>query len=265
MTSRPPSKPQLPTTLFGLRKRVWYNSKLTKQTKVQVNEAWILITLLYGSESWTLHSKQKRGLNSFHMHCLGHILGISWRDKVPNKTLPEMAGITSMCTLQRHLYWLGHVSLMEDNRISKDLLFGGLATGKRLNGRPQLCFMDICKRDLKALAINTDNCMWQMCLETGGAKGSLFPRRHLDARGREKESPQKVWAPSTGQAWHSAAQICGRDCHSHKGLCRHHSWLIHHQRHSIVTLDWRMPQQYFLSLCVSLWVSLSYKLSLTMH
>ena len=45
---------------------------------------------------------------------------------------------------------------MEDNRISKDLLFGGLATGKRLNGRPQQHFKNIYKRDLKAQAINTD-------------------------------------------------------------------------------------------------------------
>ena len=63
---------------------------------------------------------------------------------------------------------------MEDDRIPKDLLW---ATGKRPTGRPQLRFKDIYKRDLKALAINTDTwealaCDRMMCLETEGAEGS---------------------------------------------------------------------------------------------
>ena len=49
-----------------------------------------------------------------------------------------------------------------------DLLYGELATGKRPTGRPQVSFKDICKRELKALAINTDTwealasdrCVW---------------------------------------------------------------------------------------------------------
>ena len=39
----------------------------------------------------------------------------------------------------------------------KDLLYGELATGKRPTGQPQLCFKDVCKRDLQALGINTDS------------------------------------------------------------------------------------------------------------
>ena len=72
-----------------------------------------------------------------------------------------MAGITSMYTIlqQRCLRLLGRVSRLEDGRIPKDNLYGELSTGKRPTGRPQLPFKDICKRDLKALAINTDNCM----------------------------------------------------------------------------------------------------------
>ena len=42
----------------------------------------------------------------------------------------------------------------------KDLLYGKLATEKRPTGRPQLCFKDICKRDLQALGINTDS--WEV-------------------------------------------------------------------------------------------------------
>ena len=49
---------------------------------------------------------------------------------------------------------------MEDDRIPKDLRYGELATGKGPTGQLQLCFMDICKRDLQALGINTDPWKW---------------------------------------------------------------------------------------------------------
>ena len=49
-----------------------------------VYNACVISTILYGSEAWTTYSKQERKLNSFHLQSLRCILGISWRDKVPN-------------------------------------------------------------------------------------------------------------------------------------------------------------------------------------
>ena len=46
---------------------------------------------------------------------------------------------------------------MEDGRIPKDILYSELASGKRTVGRPQLRYQDVCKRDLKALDINTQS------------------------------------------------------------------------------------------------------------
>ena len=57
---------------------------------------------------------------------------------------------------QRRLRWLGHVSRVEDSRITQDLRYGELATRKRSTRRTQLRLKDICQRDLKALATNTD-------------------------------------------------------------------------------------------------------------
>ena len=142
------------TTLSRLTQRVWRNSNLTEHTKIQVFKACLVITLLFGSESWTPRSRQERRLNRFHMRCIRRILCISWRDKVTNNAVLQRAGIPTMFSLlkQRRMRWLGHVCRMEDGRILKDLLYDELVTGKRPTGRPQLRYKGICKRDLKARA-----------------------------------------------------------------------------------------------------------------
>ena len=140
------------SALARLGKRVWDNSNLTTNTKMAVNQACVLSTLLYGSEAWTLYSRQERRLNSFHMRCLRRILGIKWEDRVSNKEVLAQAGLPSMFALlsQRRLRWLGHVRRMDDGRIPKDLLYGELAPG----GRPMLRYKDVVKRDMKAGGIN---------------------------------------------------------------------------------------------------------------
>ena len=89
------------TTLGRLVTRVWENPKLTTKTKMAVYDACIVSTLLYGSEAWTTYSKQERKLNSFHLQSLRRILGISWRDKVPNTEVLDCAGLQTMYTILR--------------------------------------------------------------------------------------------------------------------------------------------------------------------
>ena len=144
-------------TLSRLTNRVWSNNKLSDHTKVNVYKACVISTLLYGSDSWTMHALQEKRLNVFHMRCLRRILGITCQDRVANKVVLKKAGIPSLYTLlkQRCMRWLGHVTRMKDGRIPKDCLYGKLATGKRLTGRSQLRFKDVCKRDLQVLGTQT--------------------------------------------------------------------------------------------------------------
>ena len=140
------------TAMARLAKRVWDNTMLTTNTKMEVYQACVLSTLLYGSEAWTLYSRQERRLNAFHLRCLRRLLGITWKDRVTNKDVLAQAGISSMFAMltQRRLRWLGHVCRMDDGRIPKDVLYGELATGSRPTGRPALRYKDVCKRDLRA-------------------------------------------------------------------------------------------------------------------
>ncbi|KAL6484229.1 hypothetical protein MHYP_G00062740 [Metynnis hypsauchen] len=59
-------------------------------------QSCIVSTLLYGSESWTTYAKQEQKLNSFHIRCLRHNLGISSNDKVPNAQVLARAGLPTM-------------------------------------------------------------------------------------------------------------------------------------------------------------------------
>ena len=62
----------------SLTKRVWKNGKLTENTKIQVYRAFVLSTLLYGSESWVLHARNEHKLNTSHLRNLSRILNIAW-------------------------------------------------------------------------------------------------------------------------------------------------------------------------------------------
>ena len=107
---------------------------------------------------WSLRASYERMLNTFHMRCLRHIIGITCQDKVPNNDVLESDGIPSMFVFlkQRCMRWLGHVVRVDDGRIPKDVLYGELAQGKHSTGTPHLHYKEVCKRDLKALGMSLE-------------------------------------------------------------------------------------------------------------
>ena len=163
----------------------------------------------------------------FHMRSLRRILNITWQDKVPNNTVLERAGCTSMFTLlkQRRMRWLGHVVRMDDGRIPKDLLYGELVQGKRPTGRPQLRFKDVCKRDLKALNIDQNNweatalrrSAWRQTVQNGLSN----VEETLAQQHRKKRMRRKAAAHADRPASDFVCVLCHRDCHSRIGLASH--------------------------------------------
>ena len=94
------------------------------------------------------------------------------------------ASLLTMYTLLRQprLRWLGHVRRIEDGRIPKDI-YGQLALGKKLQGRPQQRYKDVCKRDMKALNINTE--IWE---DTAAHRSALHAQEIAeDRRGEDLE------------------------------------------------------------------------------
>ena len=214
------------TTYARLTPRVWSNPKLTTRTKMAVYSACVLSTLLYGSETWTTYARQERRLNAFHLRNLRRILGISWQDKVTNAEVLSRADLPSMYTLlrQRRLRWLGHVHRMEASRIPKAILYGELAAGHRNIGRPLLRFKDVCKRDMKALDINTeswedlagDRAAWRRELCTQLQDGE----ERMLASAAEKRARRKATTNNRPASLHTC-EFCDKDCHSRIGLFSH--------------------------------------------
>ncbi|XP_072095160.1 uncharacterized protein [Mobula birostris] len=190
------------STFARLTKRVWENRKLTTHTKVAVYRACVFSTLLYGSETWRLYSRQERRLNAFHLRSLRRILDITWTDRVTNNEVLARAQIPSLFTLlqQRRLRWLGHVHCMSDGRIQKDLLYGELASGKRAQGQPHLRFKDVCKRDRKSLKTNverwediaSDRSHWRLELRRGLKRGEEKLRLAAEEKRTRRESSTKT-------------------------------------------------------------------------
>ena len=127
---------------------------------------------------------------------------------------------------QHRLQWLDHVFCMEDGRSPKDILYGELASGRRTKGRPQLRYKDVCKRDMKALDINTeswedlaaDHIMWRSTLNQHLKSGEekLVNAEVGKRAGRKERNNSNRPAETTLKC-----DFCGRDCFSHIGLYSH--------------------------------------------
>ena len=161
------------------------------------------------------------------MRCLRRIRDIKWSDKVRNNEVLARTGLSSLYTLlrQRRLRWLGHVCRMADGRIPKDLLYGELASGSRVQGRPHLRFKDACKRDMKAPKPDPATESWWPQTETSGGRSCIRVSKLAKPNSNRKPSTSalvvrsaRLHALLTHQ--HSSTPTVA-DCHSRVGLYSH--------------------------------------------
>ena len=156
------------THMAKLNKMVWQNISLTMNIRLKVNQACVTSILLFGS-AW-----QETKLNSFHLYYIRRSLGITWQDRIPNTTVLEKTKCSSIHVLlsQRRLRYLGHLCWMGKGRISKDLLYGEHENSTRKSGCPLLRFNDVCKRDMKSVAIDIESWnigrLWSKIAPYGG-------------------------------------------------------------------------------------------------
>ena len=111
--------------LGRLRNRVLNQHNNRLLTKLEVYNAVVLPSLLYGYETWTLYRRHVKKLESFHMRALRSILGIKWQDRITNLEVLDRANSTSIesMLIKAQLRWVGHVIRMEEFRIPRRLMY----------------------------------------------------------------------------------------------------------------------------------------------
>ncbi|BHF61381.1 hypothetical protein SprV_0100435500 [Sparganum proliferum] len=87
---------------FGrLQRTVWNRHGLQLSTKPKMHMAVILLTLLYGAETWTVYTKQARRLNHFRLTCLRRILRVNWQDRIPDTDRKTVKTGAAICEVNR--------------------------------------------------------------------------------------------------------------------------------------------------------------------
>ncbi|BHF68744.1 hypothetical protein SprV_0301178500 [Sparganum proliferum] len=189
---------------FGrLQSRVWNRHGLQLSKKLKMYKAVILPTLLYGAETWTVHTMQARRLNHFHLSCLRRILRVNWQDRIPDADVLERTGILSIYTMlrQMQLRWSGHLVRMDDERLPKRLFYGDVATGSRRQGGQIRRYKDTLKSSLSRLKINPttwedvarNRTTWRRTVKTGAA---LYEAKRIAAAKAKREARKSQMRPA---------------------------------------------------------------------
>ena len=112
--------------------------ELTAKTKMAVYNSVYCPTLLYGSETWTLDSREFSRVQAAEMKYLRRVAGKTKRDKIRNTTIRDQTKSVDIKTKIEinQLRWFGHVNRMNDKRIAKSI-YNARTQGKRPKGRPR--------------------------------------------------------------------------------------------------------------------------------
>ena len=186
------------TSAFGrLLKRLWTNNAIRLDTKVSVYKVAVLTTLLYGCETWSLNSQQRKRLEKFHLSTLRKIARIRWFHKVTNYQVLSRCKIPTLQSMidKAKLRWTGHVVRMDKHRIPKALLYGRLATGTSRPGNHNT-YSNSVKRTLKACGLDysrlgdlaSDRVDWRHQVQDGIKKAEEDRIRGLEDKRASRKS-----------------------------------------------------------------------------
>jgi len=114
------------------------------------------------------------------------------------------------------------IQRMDDIGIPQDVLYGELATGTRLSGRPSLRYKDVCKRDQKAGSFNcpdleasaSNHAAWR----TTSVTTTKWAKEDRDSQWRKKQLLRQLYPTHRDKV---SLVADAADCGSHSGLDSH--------------------------------------------
>ncbi|KAJ4437195.1 hypothetical protein ANN_17330 [Periplaneta americana] len=116
--------------------------------KVETLEKCVLPVLLYGCQTWSLTSKQRRMLQTSQRSMERKILQLSLRNKVRNEELRNRTGMKDALIIAESLKWKwgGHVVRMDHRRWTHRLTLWDPRIGRRRVGRQTTRWADFFKK-----------------------------------------------------------------------------------------------------------------------
>ena len=131
--------------LKGVKKK---NRRLGINVKKVLYEKVVVLTVMYGSESWGMKVTERQKLNVFEMKCLRSMTVVSRLDRVRNEVVRERTCVRRELAARADmnvLGWFGHVEKMDNERRLKKVM-NAKVDGRSARGRPRFGWMDGVKR-----------------------------------------------------------------------------------------------------------------------
>jgi len=124
--------------------RILCSKDIRKERKLNIYNALIKSSLLYGSETWRLTENNKRRVEATEMDALRRSLRISRKKRIRNVTIRQQIGLEETIIKeieQNQLTWYGHVQRMAEGRLPK-IALKWIPKQKRARGRPKKNWME---------------------------------------------------------------------------------------------------------------------------
>jgi len=102
--------------------RILWSKDIRKERKLNIYNALIKSSLLYGSETWRLTENNKRWVEATEMDALRRSSRISRKDRIRNVTIRQQIELEETIIKeneQNQLTWYGHVQRMAEERLPK--------------------------------------------------------------------------------------------------------------------------------------------------
>ena len=98
----------------------------------------VVLTLLYGCETWTVQRRHVGKLQAFKMMCLRRVQGLTRIDRVRNEEVREALAQEAVIEIvkEKQRKWKAELKQMRDNRLVK-IVYEKEAKGKRPRGNPK--------------------------------------------------------------------------------------------------------------------------------
>ena len=123
---------------------------------MNIFNALIKSSLLYGAETWRLTENNKRRVEATEMDVLRRSSRISRKDRIRNVTIRQQIGLEETVikeTEQNQLTWCGHVQRMAEGRLSK-ITLKWMPKQKEVRGRPKKNWIEGIKKAMNERNLN---------------------------------------------------------------------------------------------------------------